>query len=66
MTDRYVAVVEGRITGNIINAPPALKAFMDARARGASRPELLRLRLAAQITPARAARMEPKFQQEDK
>ena len=45
-------------SGNIlIDAPPALVKFVEARKRGAPHAELLALKFAAQLTPARAARM---------
>jgi len=65
MSDRYAAIAEGRVACRIIDAPLELRRFLDARARGASRAELLRLRVAAQISPARAERIKH-LSQEDK
>jgi hypothetical protein len=46
-------------SGNVlIDAPPALVKFIEARQRGASKAELLRLKLAAQKSPARSERIE--------
>lgn len=55
MTTRYDAAAEGRIVGQVINATPELGRFLAARARGASQIELMALKFAARITPARAA-----------